>query len=178
MEHRPAGARRPRRQRDPRPRAPEPAPDAVGDGHERDPEQRGGQAQGELAQFVEGEDVPEEEAQSQSSTTEVEVSEADLQEGTAKPSVADGKLIAAEARAEGRVSWRTYATYIRAAGISSWFLTVFLQLLIRFVTIGNQVSRLFVSRLVASNVVRCVFRSSSLPSGAKRTSIRNKVSLT
>ncbi|KAF7347593.1 P-loop containing nucleoside triphosphate hydrolase protein [Mycena venus] len=51
----------------------------------------------------------------------------------------NGKLIEAEARAEGRVSWRTYMTYIRAAGISSWILTLFLMLLIRLVNIGNQV---------------------------------------
>ncbi|KAJ6483901.1 P-loop containing nucleoside triphosphate hydrolase protein [Mycena vulgaris] len=51
----------------------------------------------------------------------------------------DGKLIEAEARAEGRVSWRTYLTYIRAAGVSSWILTLFLMLLIRLINIGNQV---------------------------------------
>jgi ABC-type multidrug transport system ATPase subunit len=51
----------------------------------------------------------------------------------------DGKLIEAEARAEGRVSWRTYLTYIRAAGLSSWILTLFLMLLIRLINIGNQV---------------------------------------
>ncbi|KAJ7040325.1 pleiotropic drug resistance ABC transporter [Mycena alexandri] len=51
----------------------------------------------------------------------------------------NGKLIEAEARAEGRVSWRTYMTYIRAAGISSWILTLLLMLLIRLINIGNQV---------------------------------------
>ncbi|KAJ7675323.1 P-loop containing nucleoside triphosphate hydrolase protein [Mycena rosella] len=51
----------------------------------------------------------------------------------------DGKLIEAEARAEGRVSWRTYLTYIRAAGVSSWILTLVLMLLIRLINIGNQV---------------------------------------
>ncbi|KAJ7786610.1 pleiotropic drug resistance ABC transporter [Mycena metata] len=51
----------------------------------------------------------------------------------------NGKLIEAEARAEGRVSWRTYMTYIRAAGISSWILTLFLMLLIRLINIGNQI---------------------------------------
>ncbi|KAJ7161288.1 P-loop containing nucleoside triphosphate hydrolase protein [Mycena crocata] len=51
----------------------------------------------------------------------------------------NGKLIEAEARAEGRVSWRTYLTYVRAAGVSSWILTLALMLLIRLVNIGNQV---------------------------------------
>ncbi|KAG7452254.1 P-loop containing nucleoside triphosphate hydrolase protein [Guyanagaster necrorhizus] len=51
----------------------------------------------------------------------------------------NGKLIQAEARAKGRVSMKTYLTYIRAAGIISWILTVFLMLLIRFINIGNQV---------------------------------------
>jgi ABC-type multidrug transport system ATPase subunit len=53
----------------------------------------------------------------------------------------DGKLIEAEARAEGRVSWRTYMTYIRAAGLFSWILTLLLMLLIRLINIGNQVPR-------------------------------------
>jgi hypothetical protein len=51
-----------------------------------------------------------------------------------------GKLIEVEARAEGRVLWRTYMTYIRAAGIVSWVLTILLMLLIRAINIGNQVN--------------------------------------
>lgn len=51
----------------------------------------------------------------------------------------DGKLIEAEARAEGRVSLRTYLTYIYAAGIVCWILTILVMLLIRFINIGNQV---------------------------------------
>lgn len=50
-----------------------------------------------------------------------------------------GKLIMAESRAEGRVSIRTYLTYIRAAGTASWILTFILMLMIRFINIGNQV---------------------------------------
>ncbi|KAJ7070796.1 P-loop containing nucleoside triphosphate hydrolase protein [Mycena amicta] len=50
-----------------------------------------------------------------------------------------GKLIEAEARAEGRVSLRTYLTYIRAAGIFSWLFTLLLMLLIRAINIANQV---------------------------------------
>ncbi|KAF7307138.1 P-loop containing nucleoside triphosphate hydrolase protein [Mycena indigotica] len=51
----------------------------------------------------------------------------------------DGKLIEAEARAEGRVSLRTYLTYIRAAGLFSWIFTLLLMLLIRGINITNQV---------------------------------------
>jgi hypothetical protein len=51
-----------------------------------------------------------------------------------------GKLIEVEARAEGRVSWLTYVTYIRAAGTISWILTILLMLLIRAINIGNQVT--------------------------------------
>ena len=53
----------------------------------------------------------------------------------------DGKLIEVEARAEGRVSVRSYVTYIRAAGLSSWFFTIILLLVIQAINIGNQVSR-------------------------------------
>jgi len=52
----------------------------------------------------------------------------------------DGKLIEVEARAEGRVSLRSYVTYIRAAGIYCWFLTLAIMMLIRAINIGNQVS--------------------------------------
>ncbi|KAF8641091.1 hypothetical protein AX17_000734 [Amanita inopinata Kibby_2008] len=51
----------------------------------------------------------------------------------------DGKLIEAEARAKGQVSWRTYYTYIRAAGFYCWLFTLILLVLIRLINIGNQV---------------------------------------
>ena len=50
-----------------------------------------------------------------------------------------GKLIDAEKRAEGRVSYRTYWTYIRAAGVWTWMVTIFLMIFIRLVTVANQV---------------------------------------
>lgn len=50
-----------------------------------------------------------------------------------------GTLIEAEKRAEGRVSYRTYWTYIRAAGVWTWIVTVFLMTFIRLVTVTNQV---------------------------------------
>jgi len=50
-----------------------------------------------------------------------------------------GKLVEAEARAEGRVPFRTYWVYIKAAGLMSWALTLVLMLVIRMINIGNQV---------------------------------------
>jgi ABC-type multidrug transport system ATPase subunit len=58
-----------------------------------------------------------------------------------KRQLSDGKLIEVEARAEGRVSIRSYVTYIRAAGLPAWFFTIVLLLIIRGINIGNQVSR-------------------------------------
>ncbi|RDB29359.1 ATP-dependent bile acid permease [Hypsizygus marmoreus] len=73
--------------------------------------------------------------------------EADAPKGiSVKPAqqASNGKLIEAEARAEGRVSLRTYVTYIRAAGILSWILMIVIMLLLRAINIGNQV---FLARL-------------------------------
>lgn len=50
-----------------------------------------------------------------------------------------GTLIEAEKRAEGRVSYMTYWTYIRAAGVWTWMVTIFLMIFIRLVTVVNQV---------------------------------------
>lgn len=52
---------------------------------------------------------------------------------------AKGKLVEVEARAEGRISFRTYATYIRASGFFTWFATLFLMILIRLINVSNQV---------------------------------------
>jgi len=54
--------------------------------------------------------------------------------------MANGKLVEAEARAEGRVSLKSYWTYIRAAGLWAWVFTFVLLVLIRVINIGNQVS--------------------------------------
>lgn len=67
----------------------------------------------------------------------------------------DGKLIDAEARAEGRVAFRTYVTYIKAAGLFSWLLTVVLMLLIRFINIGNQVRHFHVAYTIFLTLDRC-----------------------
>ena len=60
-----------------------------------------------------------------------------------------GKLIEVEKRAEGRVSYRTYWTYIRAAGVWTWMVTIFLMIFIRLVTVANQVCG------VSSSYVQC-----------------------
>lgn len=67
--------------------------------------------------------------------------EADLETGI-KPVVkpGDGKLIEKEARPEGRISWRAYYTYIRAAGIICWILSLVLMVLLRGINILNQVT--------------------------------------
>lgn len=57
---------------------------------------------------------------------------------TSKPRK-DGKLVEAEARAEGRVSLRTYATYIKAAGVIAMILTLFFLIELRLLNVGVQV---------------------------------------
>ncbi|KAJ7631233.1 P-loop containing nucleoside triphosphate hydrolase protein [Roridomyces roridus] len=92
---------------------------------------------GILQKVVETEDVEFHDEQQLEDDDMPAENEADPETQPVKRS--DGKLIEAETRAEGRVSLRTYLTYIRAAGIFSWIFTLFLMLLIRFINIGNQV---------------------------------------
>ena len=68
------------------------------------------------------------------------LNEADGTGQSQKRQLSDGKLIEDEARAEGRVSVRSYVTYIRAAGLPAWFFTIVLLLVIRVVNVGDQVS--------------------------------------
>ncbi|KIL71527.1 hypothetical protein M378DRAFT_182928 [Amanita muscaria Koide BX008] len=53
--------------------------------------------------------------------------------------IGDGKLIEKEARHEGQISWRAYYTYIRAAGIYCWVLTLALLIFVRGINILNQI---------------------------------------
>lgn len=53
--------------------------------------------------------------------------------------IGNGKLVEAEARAEGRITLRTYLTYIRAAGAACWIGTILLMVFIRIVDIVAQV---------------------------------------
>jgi ABC-type multidrug transport system ATPase subunit len=67
-----------------------------------------------------------------------------LPDGTGQPRkrhLSDGKLIEVEARAEGRVSVRSYVTYIRATGLTAWFFTIALLLIIRAISLVDQVGR-------------------------------------
>lgn len=53
--------------------------------------------------------------------------------------ISHGTLVEKEARAEGRISYRTYLTYLRAARLSSWIITFLLMVAIRGIDIGQQV---------------------------------------
>lgn len=104
------------------------------------------QSQGQLDKFVEAEDITataEKEEKEDPSTGLVDDPHALSKSANGKPNctAADGKLVEAETRAEGRVTLQTYVTYIRATGIFSWFLTVVLMLLMTGVQIGRQVCR-------------------------------------
>ena len=104
-------------------------------------------SRGELEKLVEAEDATDEDVTEASSATATEVdNEADLTKTVKangkiqEPSKDAGKLIDEENRAEGRVSLRTYWTYIKAAGLISWVFTFALMLLIRAINVGFQVS--------------------------------------
>ena len=138
----------------------------------------------ELEKLVEAEDTVTEESTETSSATTTDVEhELDLGKSRA-PSIHSndkgkgrstplgdnakaGKLIDEENRAEGRVSLRTYWTYIRAAGVICWILTFALMLMLRFINIGFQVS--VVNIVVSVSMLSKTIRSSSWPDGAKRT---------
>lgn len=98
------------------------------------------EAQGQLKELVAAEDVAEteddkvESAEVESNTTAVE----EIDSGITKPT--NGKLIEAEARAEGRVALSTYVSYIKAAGPLSWLIIILLMVFIRLINIGTQVN--------------------------------------
>ncbi|KAJ6520112.1 P-loop containing nucleoside triphosphate hydrolase protein [Mycena sanguinolenta] len=94
---------------------------------------------GVLQKVVEAEDYGFQDQEEEEVSITVENEADSVAPEIVKKGRSNGKLIEAEARAEGRVSWRTYMTYIRAAGVWSWALTLLLMLLIRLVNIGNQV---------------------------------------
>jgi ABC-type multidrug transport system ATPase subunit len=94
--------------------------------------------QGVLDEVVKTEDVVVDEESAEPEA--VLLNEADIGD-VQKVGNTNGKLIEAEARAEGRVSFRTYVTYIRAAGIWAWFVTLFLMIAIRLINVANQVRR-------------------------------------
>ena len=83
-------------------------------------------SQGHLAHVIEHEDVSRNSAPGDRDT-EAEIG-GTLALSGAKPLTQPdaGKLVDAEARAEGRVSYRTYLLYVKAAGWLSWTLTFLL----------------------------------------------------
>lgn len=99
------------------------------------------EAQGQLQKFMEQDDSADP-ARSPSMALK---NQADLAGGeeveTKKPRDAtNGKLVEAEARAEGRVALSTYWTYIKAAGVISWILILLLMITTRAANILNNVS--------------------------------------
>ena len=95
-----------------------------------------------LVKVLEAEDEPFSDPQplEQKTFNEADVLAADGTGQLQKQQLSDGKLVEIEARAEGRVSVRSYVTYIRAAGIPAWIFTIVLLLVIRAINIGDQVS--------------------------------------
>ena len=94
---------------------------------------------GLLAKVLEAEEEPSSDPQPLDPKT---FNDADILPDTVQPQkqqVSDGKLIEVEGRAEGRVSFRSYVTYIRAAGLPAWILTFLLLLVVRAINLGNQV---------------------------------------
>lgn len=104
---------------------------------------------GVLQKVVETEDLGYHDQQPLDEDAVPAENEADTEIEPVKRALTNGKLIEAETRAEGRVSLRTYLTYIRAAGVYSWILTFSLMLLIRFINIGNQVRAVFLAKFAA-----------------------------
>lgn len=101
------------------------------------------EAKGILRAVIETEEEPIRQVQPpspvQETYNEVDSDEETLPRQRREPT--DGKLVEVEARAEGRVALRSYATYIRAAGTFSWILTLAVIVLIRAINVFNQVSR-------------------------------------
>ncbi|KAH8835549.1 P-loop containing nucleoside triphosphate hydrolase protein [Flagelloscypha sp. PMI_526] len=98
-------------------------------------------AQGILEEVIEVEEEPFPEDEALVDETVPNENEADALEklNIEEPKTAPTKLIEEEFRAEGKVSWRTYLAYVRAAGYLCWTMTIILMLAIRCINIGNQI---------------------------------------
>ena len=97
-----------------------------------------------LMKVLEAEDKPFLNPQPLDQKTFIKAEKTDILPDTVqseKRQLSNGKLIKVEARAEGRVSIRSYVTYIRAAGLLAWILTIAVLLGIRAINLGNQVPR-------------------------------------
>lgn len=90
---------------------------------------------GQLEQVLTDEDAP-----SNLEETEANASSDPDSDDLLRDVIRSGKLVEAEARAEGRVSLDTYLTYAKAAGLSLWILTFLLILIMALVNITTDVS--------------------------------------
>lgn len=100
------------------------------------------QALGQLQTVIQAEDAVEAKGAIDTDTAQTPENEADAlcPNKDARSKISSGKLVEAEARAEGQVSLSTYLTYIRAAGWTTWIFSIVFMLLIRLIDIGNDVS--------------------------------------
>lgn len=105
-------------------------------------------AAGLLQQVVEDEDESISDDETRLATPENEADKLSQDHVDAHARMKKGKLVDEEARAEGRVSLRTYLTYIRAAGTWSFITTLFLMILIRGINTLNQVTISFAMRTI------------------------------
>ena len=94
-----------------------------------------------------------------------------LESDSGKLLLASGKLVEAEARAEGRVSLKSYWTYIKAAGLWAWVMTFVLLVLIRVINVGNQVCFPLLSLRNGVLLTLLLFTSSFCRNGAGRMKI-------
>ncbi|KAH8923770.1 P-loop containing nucleoside triphosphate hydrolase protein [Atractiella rhizophila] len=97
---------------------------------------------GSLIKVIEDEDISEEESGTSSDKATLAANDAD-EAVNSKPTVAAErrerkKVEDTETQAEGRVNYRTYLLYMKAAGWIWWTLTIILLVLIRLINVGNQ----------------------------------------
>lgn len=90
---------------------------------------------GQLEDVIAAEDVPKTEVDEALPSNEADQASSEAELAKRK---AAGKLVEEEYRAEGRVSLKTYLSYMRAVGWLPWCLTCMLILAIRGITVGNQ----------------------------------------
>ncbi|KAG8905564.1 hypothetical protein FRB99_008669 [Tulasnella sp. 403] len=93
---------------------------------------------GELETVIAEEDHPREGDETDEEAKVQNEADANNPFGSLPRPKASGKLVEAEHRAEGRVSLKTYLTYMKASGWLLWFTTFLMILFIRAVTIGSQ----------------------------------------
>jgi ABC-type multidrug transport system ATPase subunit len=96
------------------------------------------ESKGVLMNIIDAEEEPFPEAEPVSDKPTNDADALPIGNGVTKPAKA-GKLIEAEAIAEGKVSLKTYLIYLKAGGFSFWALTVAIQVAIRAINVVYQV---------------------------------------